>query len=485
MPGSIWKHWNWLESGLIPLTAALMRAAWLTPFVHFLLNNVLVVPQGTSYPAWLILALLLGASALRHAWQEDTQGLIRATLAGLAVVLIVLGFYLRLDITPLTPAQLLMSLADFSMGIPAMLLVCVITAALWRYGLTINWGYFGELWHSFLVGVIALGILMLVPSSAQGTSDLALWNAMLLFLTTGLLALALLAVADTLASENWRSGKMPALNRHWLVATGSMILMILLAGLLLGQILSPRAVQSMLHTLGSIVALIGQVLLYTIGIIAYVIFWLLTPLINKIAKRPTPDQPPLLPQQRPLAEQFGELETQLRHLTPEATNTLRILFVVLLVVVIVVVFALAWRRAQRRRRNGGVLEEREFILSKDLLLEQLRGLLRRKERPQAFAPYLALPQPDDPRQAIRLLYQKLLAQAQALGQPRPPGVTPWVYQQLLAHLLPTELTALSDLTALYLLARYAPDPPTPPQVDDAQRAYARIDTALQDKRASA
>ena len=74
MFGNVWKRWNWLEGGLVPLAAAAVRVAWITPLVRLVLNNVLVAPMGTVYPSWLILGLLIGASLLRHVRRSAVAG---------------------------------------------------------------------------------------------------------------------------------------------------------------------------------------------------------------------------------------------------------------------------------------------------------------------------------------------------------------------------------------------------------------------------
>jgi len=173
------------------------------------------------------------------------------------------------------------------------------------------------------------------------------------------------------------------------------------------------------------------------------------------------------------------VETVLK-LSPSLLQALRIS----LVLGIVAGIALAFLLAQQRRRNRSkddASEQRELIWSKELLLRQLRDLLRRRPSGGPSPLFLELPQPNEPRQVIRLLYQRLLARARDLGCARPPGLTPTGYQRLLLGLIPGQRAALNTLTATYLLARYAPEVPGPEDVSKAQQALADIEDALSSK----
>jgi len=141
MPGIDLRRWRWLESGLIPLASAVMRTAWLTPLMYLLLNNVFVAPSGVPYPGWLILVLLLGASALNGLVQEHPNAPAIMAGAGLLAVLLVLGYAFQFDASH--PGRwllrLLANLTDFRLAFPASLVVILATALLWRKGMTVVW----------------------------------------------------------------------------------------------------------------------------------------------------------------------------------------------------------------------------------------------------------------------------------------------------------------------------------------------------------
>jgi len=132
----------------------------MTPLVHVILNNPLVAPRGTNYPAWLILLLLLAASFLRHPLQDHPRGAALIVGAGLLAVAGALAYYFVIQSAsfPLSnAADAVISLTDFQQGFPASLLVLLITGVLWRRGLTIDWESHSEFWRDFLSGPSSLG----------------------------------------------------------------------------------------------------------------------------------------------------------------------------------------------------------------------------------------------------------------------------------------------------------------------------------------
>jgi hypothetical protein len=154
----------------------------------------------------------------------------------------------------------------------------------------------------------------------------------------------------------------------------------------------------------------------------------------------------------------------------------------LLAVIALVVGLLFWWAVRRlaRPNRGDVDEQRESIASRQLLLEQLRNLLRRRTRAAASgSPYLDLVGPrDDPRLMIRRAYQALLSWALAQSFPRRrAGQTPAMYARVLAPMLPEAAPALETLAALYAKARYAGRPPTLAEARAAQSALAQVQSA--------
>lgn len=485
MRGSTWERWSWLEQGLIPFVSGICRASWMTPLIHIVLNNPLVAPRGADYPAWLILLILLAASVARYALQSHPQGPVLVVLGGLVAVSGAFAYHLYAQpafSSVRSAAGLMLSLTDFRQGIPALLLILLITSALWRRGMTIEWRSFSEFWRDFMIGVIILGLLLILPSSVLGTlSHAALGGFCVVFVLTGLLSLGLLGVAETLAVERVHDNVTSPLNRYWLTAVGSVVLLITFLGWAMSQLLSPGAVAEAWRVLQPTLRFVGRILEYVLIAFAYLLTLILVPIFRAFRIQLPLERPEL--QAPPLPQEPAPIEGTLR-LAPALLQALRISLLFAIVAGFVLAFLVVRQRLRERSRDS-VLEERELIWSKELLLRQLRDLLRRKPKGRPPLPFVALPYPDEPRQAIRLIYQQLLSRARDLGYARPPGLTPRRYQRMLLDVLPDQGAALDTLTTLYVLARYGPSDPEPEDVSKARQAMASLQSALDARSPSA
>lgn len=481
MPGTGWKPWHWLEPGLVLLASVVMRVAWLTPLIHLILNNALVAPQGTRYPGWLVLALLLASWALRRGLRTHPWGRGVGVAAGFVAVWAALAYLSRVEAGSLITwvGTVLVVLTDFRKGVPAALLVVGITAAVWRSGLVMSLGYHGDLWRGFLRGIIVLGLLLLFSGElVWGPDSLNPWVSIISFLVSGLVGLALLSTGEALTMADALERRRARLSRYWVAAVGSVVLVIMLAGWALGQVLTPDALSQAWGMLSPVVRLLGRGLMYVLTVIAYVVIWILEPLMRLVRAGMEEGATDLLGMQRSLREQLGDFEVAPRTLAPALQTALRVAFLLAICGGIALAFVVA-RLGRRSSHQGSVSEEREYIWSRKLLRDQLRGLLRRRPKARAGPPFLELPDMEDSRQVIRWLYQRLLALASASGYPRPPGLTPSAYQGVLESLVPGEKLALHSLTSAYLLARYAPQVPTVEQADEARRALVRVEAALE------
>jgi hypothetical protein len=461
-----------------------MRVAWLTPLIHFALNNVFVAPMGLQFPAWLVLALLLGGSTVDNLLQDHPDGPTLSAAAGMAAVFITLAIVFRLDVLQagLWVRRVFANLTDFGENFPASLIVIVAATAIWRRGMTAAWHDYPELFRGFLTGIVVLGVLMLLGGTgAWERAGLSMWGTMAGFAASALLALAMIGAYEALALERGGPNGTPVLSRYWLTAVVSIVMALIVVGWVAALILSPEVTTQALRLVGQVLAPIWWVvregLLYVILGIAYVIFWLLGPLLDRLQESVGEGWEQATEGLREmLEEEMQQPDPTVAEPNLALQRLLRIAFVTLLVLGIALSFYFAYRRAQRRKAKT-VEEERDYVWSKDLIKSQLQDLLGRMRRQARITPFEPL-EGEDPRQAIRRLYQRLLAHMTALGRQREPKLTPRAYARSLADLFPREHRALGVLTDAYLVARYAPDPPTPDTVVEARRALERIEAEL-------
>ncbi len=485
-------RWPGLESALIPPAVALMWVAWLAPLVFYLLNSGLAYPAGTPFPGWLLYALLLGASALRHALAGRSWGRPLVTVVGLAVIVGVGGWLSGADPRHLGRwlAGLGALLARTEEGFPAPLIVFLISALAWLWGLAVTWQDYGELFAGFVLGVLGFGFLLLVPARPfWEAAPLRIVAYLLLFVVSGLVSLGLVSAAQTLAAERRSDAGVPPLRREWLAAVGAVVLGVLLLGWGAARWLSPELPAELWAALRPVGRAVERVLAALLMGVAYVVFGVLGPLIEFL--------------QRLAARNWGALTDLLagvlawvRSLSAggagraaparpgaDPRTLLAVARYVILGLLGLVLAAGLWLGARRRarRRRPFARDVRESLLTRELLRAQWSGLLaglRRRRRPPE--PYLPLAG-EDARRAIRRLYRGLLARMAAVDRPRAPGLTPRAYARALAPQVPGCGAAVATLTEAYLLARYAPEEPGAEELTAAQSAWEDIERSLAER----
>jgi hypothetical protein len=480
MAGAMWRRYNWLDGLAIPLLSAAMRAAWMAPLIYLALNNALVSPPAVRFAAWLVWGLLLGGAAASWALRTQRGARVRAALAGLIAILLVCSILFEADTAaPLAWVRgLVAAMTDLESGIHPAWLAIPITAVLWARGATIEFDDFDGLWASFRTGIAALVLAVLVSRSSlvAAPERLDLFASISAFLLWGFLSLALAAVSRALWLERFHNGRAPALSRHWLLVVSAVLAVVVLGGMLLGQLFAPEAAERLRLLLGVILGVVGRGIALLATGLFYIIFWLIGPLLGRLRSQLQPFEPRA-------NEHMPNFQEQFEQLTPEQAQPAEnaaasgVTLLILLAVGVAVLLLIFWRR-RRRSRPTAVDETRELIWSRELMLEQLRGLFRRRPKRQPLAPYLDLGGLDAPRQRIRRAYQQLLAATRQQDWARLRGQTPSAYRTMLESRLPAAAEPLAALTASYLVARYAAEEPTEAQAADAEAALARIQQAL-------
>ena len=183
------------------------------------------------------------------------------------------------------------------------------------------------------------------------------------------------------------------LNRYWLSSVALVIAAVLLLGFLLSALIAPETLAQVLGLFSPIVDLLAQVLLAVLYAAVYVMFLVLSPLIDWLRRliaslRPL-DAPTDLAQFQPLSPLFLD---QSSGAPAELVEPFRWGIVIAVIVAAAVIFALSLRLL-RVAEASDVDETRESILSRALLNDQLRALwarLRGQPASGAAADFLPL-----------------------------------------------------------------------------------------------
>ena len=526
MPGTAWTRWHWLDDGVLPLAAAVSYVSWAYPAFATYVRDA---ETGASHPGftfWLCLGTLLGGTVAGR-WASRMQ---RGTLIvlGGASAAVLLSVFL---IAPadLGPDGSWREAPFLRMAIA----VCVCALLLWWRGVRLaHADHHEETSRTFTVGTVALAGLAIIGHlygrpETPGRSGTAIWlllaaaviaaalvlltlrffavadeqkllsggevifgfcvvllsatlpsvpspeelsGPILMFVFSGLVTQALLGLSWVLNNQRGRGGVRLHIDRGWLAVVLVVVVAIVGVGLLVGQVLTPRAVRSALTWLSVLWIPLAVVLSFVLFTVAWVAMQAMVFLLSRLAIRfPSLPDPP--------TEELENLERSLE-LPDAARQGITVLAVWLVLALVVWILVRAARRLRPRvGTSGGAAEHRWTIFSLPLLQEQVRSLLVAL-RARVPSPFVGLGPGRDARRAVRMAYRQILKRAIGLGVPRESGQTPEAYAEALSSRYPEERDPLETLTTAYDAARYGLDPLPPEQVRAAQDASARIDAGL-------
>ena len=312
----------------------------------------------------------------------------------------------------------------------------------------------GEVAADLMEWTIPVGLLSLALLSSESLPPGGLLGPLLLFIASGLTALSLVRVSETLRVQESQAGVRLRVDRHWVSIAIGIMVVIVLVGVLSGRLLSPAFFE--------LRRLLASLRWPTID-------WSMSPGRPGQLGRASPE--PAVEGSAPGFEAFQQL-------------------VLIVGIALTIITLLAKRRWLARLLSAalgfpqpntpdGIIERRESVFSWRLLWDQLRALMGGLRKPPPVSFFVELDPSGDPRGAIRQIYQDLLARALALDLPRSKSETPTAYVRKLWRLCPHELSSLQILTLTYTIARYGAMPPTLEDVRAAQDAHARIALALQ------
>lgn len=493
-----WPRWHWLNDGLIPLLVITLRVCWLWPWLELLRYWLASTAPRPLVPLWAIFGLFLLSNSTTRLALTRTASLRQArawvSAAGLAAVLALLWWQYAAAQYPLWELRWLRLLAhalsDWRYEVPPAFLTLLAATVIWLRGVVDGQRPMlrDAVWGAFTTGALALALLLLAGHYTPAGLPAHTERWVLAFFIVGLAALALSSLQLARAVGRWGSQKpsQVRLNRYWLLSVAVVILLMMGVGLLLGALITPGAVAQALSWVGVVLGWLATIVGYLFLAVTYVLFLVLTPLIEWIrgqmmARPPAREEPiGMMDWQerlRKLSQQPGT------PIPPEAIESLRWLWLLALLIAIGVAIAIALRLMQFSDSEGED-ETRESVFSGALLQEQLaalwQGWMRRLRRPAQAEPdpYLSLAGEEANRRAIRGLYQTLLNLAGARGLARTPPQTPLDYARTLAAEFPTDAQDWQTLTEAYMGARYAAQPPTPDQVEQARQAWSRLSPYL-------
>lgn len=485
------KRWNLFDDLILPLAFAIMRSCWVWLWIEVPYHGL---TQNTAplLPLPLMIGTVLASTLLTRTLLRSQERLGRArlivALAGLLAMLLVSWWallradYMLWDIRWI--GALGRQLTHLDESLPILLVVLMVTAFLWWRGIQdgLSTLYNENAWRAFGGGFLAMAFPLIAAAVAKLALPAGTLNMVLLFFAAGMIALAVTGLQQANMRLESGQGRL-GVRRYWIVSVVSIVGGLLALGLLVSVLIAPETVAQALRWTSVLTDLLGRILYLLALAISYVIFFFLEPLIRWLRQLFYAEgqaEPRELPD---FQKQFEELAKGNTPTPIHIWGGFRWIGLGALVVLIALAFAWALRRFWSGEKED-VQETRETILSRALLQEQLsslwQSLMRRLRRAAAplLNPFFPLEGEAPTRQMVRAVYQALLRAFAAGGWPRARGQTPVEYQRALEAVFSNGRTALDVITARYVHARYAPEPPTPEEAEEARQAWTWLQSSL-------
>jgi Domain of unknown function (DUF4129) len=484
------KRSNLVQSILLPTAIAILIAAWLGPWVRWIIR---ATGRDASSPApsslAIALVILLATFITRY-----VNGERRARLHPKALI-VVAGFVAIFGAAWLTygdrfPFDYARGLIDWQNSIAPELIVLIAIALAWWRGILLGRVQTlsdETLERTFYNGIAALALLLIFNNYTQFVPSADMLLSVLAFFAIALSALTIFNIEHTRLRQIEPASPRATFNRHWLATIAAVVGAILLGGLSLTGIISPETLNRFIEIVRPLIESLGGAVVAILAALFAALFWLVTPLIpilQAIARLLLKAVMGGLSVLHSLGLMVDQLKAQKQIdsflNSPEFFTLTRgvTVLVVLLIFVVISIWALRrWDRARKKELD----ETRENIATRQLLLDQLRALLARfRSRPATLPPqpYLGLSGPaDDPRLIVRRTYQLMLDWARSMGYARFPYQTPSTYADALTAAMPESREPIAALTATYVRARYAVDPVPPDDARLAQASLIRLQTS--------
>lgn len=329
-----------------------------------------------------------------------------------------------------------------------------------------------------ILALVALFVLNTFAPAANAAPVGSLALAAMAVVFAGLVGMPFARVLDLRASERGRAGAL-GLNRQWLAMLLGAVAGLLLLALLLAAVLTFERVDQLLRPVGEVADLVLLVILYVVGIPLGFLLQVLLGLFQHLRLAP-PGAMPLLQLQQTIQHMQNNQPTHAGS-SDTLLEILKWATLTLLLIGVVVALARAASRAMERLAADEVDETRDFVWSWDemkaILRDWLLGLLSRRRRPAVTPPTAPLQAPGvGAILDARALYRELLRLGAGLGRRRAPSETPLEYERALVQVerLSPSGPEVDLITAAYTRARYAPEEPSPSEVEAARLALERL-----------
>ncbi len=477
------RNFDWLAVVLYPLAVILMEAFWVYPWLVWLGGWPIFSEQRPALSLaaviiMLVISLLVTRILLRQKW---SMRVIQAAVigGGLVTIILVLGVEYGEGYGFLSGGwfvhvgQVLGNTFDSPNTIVVALPVLLY---LWWRGIILGQttSHFRDIYRSFLLGMVALIVLIIIWRISSGSEKFETPGAgigfnIIAFFFFGLISIAVSHLYQMRRSMPKEDAALTSVKR-WLPIMLGVVGSMAVVSFFVASVFSEKFLTSIGHGIGVFFSFIGKIIPYIMVPFNYLfdgIFYVLQWLLNLI-RTDQEFQP-----EGPGAGGIPGVEDVVTRGLPEAA-VLAIKWVIIILIVVVVIYILA--KAISRFRVKYARDEIEEIheslwswrgLTDDLrlLLNMMGSKFKRKRAPTAPEHYTD----DDSsrRLNIREIYRHLLWEAARSGVARHRHETASEYAGRLEQAVPDSSEPLGSITGLYIDVRYGETGAPEEQVDNA------------------
>lgn len=486
----------------LPLMIAVMETCWLYPWAALV---GLWIEPGAYEPvlsAISVFMLLIVASQSTYMIFSKNWPLRKARIALLALGFIAVLFALRIDYfrhVPITDPAWFVALGNaFASAAtnPSMpVFATALGFCLWWRGITYGREQisFDRVERVFRLGIFSLMALLLI-AVIKGTASFAPLESrvgpyVVGFFLVGLTCLSLArleAIRDR--SRGSSDGDLP-FNRHWFAVVMSLVTILILLALTLGQLFSFDLARAVFDPIFS--ALIA-ILVLVVYVFAVPVIWSLEFIVSLVSSLIQRDSPPFQPPpaNMDLIEEFQRGQN-LTGLPPELIFVVKWAGIGIVALAGLLFLLRAVSRWYEWESPDEITEERDSVWTewslKAILIAWLRSLrMRLFGNPLSDAAPLGVSLTQagtEPTSVttIRQVYRQLLRLGAALGLPRARNATPYEYlTRLQEHLKPEE--DLVAITEAYVRTRYSPVTAGEIEIGEVQNSWERVRAAAEEPR---
>lgn len=488
------KNLDWLAVVIYPLFVVLMEAFWVYPWLVWLGSlSVFTQPRPPLNLVSVIIVLAAAVLAVRYFLRPRWPVRLAQAIivgGGLVVVLLVLraeygsGYGFLSGKWFVHIGQVLGNAfahpETIVIALPALLY-------LWWRGINLGQAtsYFRSIYNSFVIGMVALVVLMIIWQIGASSGDFPAPGTgtgldIIAFFFFGLMAIAVTHLYQMRGAMPREEAGMTSVWR-WLPTMLVVIGVLVMVGFGIAGIFSSGFFESVGHGFGAVSHFFGKIIDYIAVPLNYLfegVIWILRLLINLL--RGSQSQQPNSTGNTTLTDVFPKV-------TPADVPqviylVIKWLIIAAIVAAVIYILARAVSRYRARRAQEEIEQLDESLLSWSNLNDDLRaflammaGKLRRKQSPAAGAHYH---DDESGRLNIREIYWRLLREASLSGLSRGLHETPTEYSARLRRAMPAGSDSIVRLTDMYVDVRYGDTVPPEEKVTSANGLWRMLRALL-------